>query len=33
MAATAELHIGKRTILEFFTHRIFSTVLGSFREK
>ena len=33
MAATAELHIGKRTILEFFTDRIFSTVLGSFREK
>jgi len=33
MTAIAELHIGERSILEFFTDRIFSTVQGSFREK
>jgi adhesin transport system membrane fusion protein len=33
MTAVAELHIGERTIMEFFTDRIFSVVLGSFREK
>lgn len=33
MTAVAELHVGERTILGYFTDKIFSTVQGSMREK
>jgi hypothetical protein len=33
MTAVAELQLGKRTILEFFTDRIFSMFAGSLRGK
>jgi hypothetical protein len=33
MTASVDLHVGRRSIMGYFTDRVFSTVEGSMRER